>query len=62
MRDPESFVTGGSNFDNVFFCFCFLADEGREDPSTTISGPSSARHRNAIGGVPMMDQPLMLAL
>ena len=28
--------------------FLFLIDEGREDPSTTISGPSSARQRNAI--------------
>ena len=34
---------GGSNFDNVF-----LVDEGREDPNTTISGPSSARQQNAI--------------
>ena len=33
------------NFDNVFF---FLVDEGRENPSTTISGPSSARQQNAI--------------
>ena len=30
---------GGSNFD-VFF---FLVDEGWEDPSTTLSGQSSAR-------------------
>ena len=28
----------------------FLVDEGREDPSTIISGPSSARQRNAITG------------
>ena len=28
----------------------FLVDEGREDPSTTISGPSKARQRNAIYG------------
>ena len=26
----------------------FLVDEGREDPNTTISGPWSARQRNAI--------------
>ena len=38
--DPESFVSGGPNL-TVFFCFV-LVDEGREDPSTTISGPSSA--------------------
>ena len=31
---------GGSNYE-VFFCV-FLVD-GREDPNTTISGPSSAR-------------------
>ena len=41
--DPERFVIGGSNFDNVFF-----NDEGRKDPNTTISGPSSARQQNAI--------------
>ena len=29
----------GSNFDG--FCFYLLVDEGREIPSTTISGPSS---------------------
>ena len=37
------FCQRGSNFDNVF-----LVDEGREDPNTTISGPSSARQRNVI--------------
>ena len=31
----------GSNFDNVFF----LIDEGKEDPNTTISGPSLARQQ-----------------
>ena len=39
--DPESFVRRGQ-------FFTFLVDTGREDPSTTISGPSSARQRNAI--------------
>ena len=38
----------------------FLVDEGREDPSATLSGPSSARQRNAIkwrfAGVSMMAQ------
>ena len=33
----------GSDFD-VFF----LVDEGSDDPNTTISGPTSARQRNAI--------------
>ena len=42
--DPESFDRGGSAFDNV----SFLVVEGREDPNTTISGPSSVRQRNAI--------------
>ena len=40
--DPESFVRGGPTF---FFC---EVDEGREDPNTITSGPSSARQRNAI--------------
>ena len=30
------------------FFWVFLADDGREDPSITISGPSSACQRNAI--------------
>ena len=58
--DLESFVWG-SNFDVFFFVFfflfsLFLVDEGREDPNTTISGPSSARQRNAIkNGVSLAD-------
>ena len=43
----------------------FLVDEGREDPSTTISGPSPARQQNAIqwrfAGVQMMAQHWMMA-
>ena len=39
--DPESFARGGS-FDNVFYFIYFLIEEGREDPKSTISGPSSA--------------------
>ena len=41
----------GSNFDGflcVCVCFFFLFDEGRMDPNTTISGPSTARQRIAI--------------
>ena len=55
--DPESFVREGptSNFDNFF-----VVDEGRENPITIISGPSSVRQRNAIkwrfAGVPMIAQ------
>ena len=55
MHGSRKFCQRGSNFDKVF-----LVDEGREDPSTTIRGPSSARQRNAIrwrfAGVPMMAQ------
>ena len=55
MRGSRKFCQRGPNFDVIF-----LVDEGREDPSTTISGSSSARQRNAIkwrfAGVPMMAQ------
>ena len=47
MCGSRKFCQRGSNF-VVFFFFFFLVDEGREDPSTTISGPSSARQRNAV--------------
>ena len=53
MRCPESFVRG----DPTLTTFVFKVDEGREDPSPTLSGPSSARQRNAIkwrfAGMPM---------
>ena len=41
--DQENFVRGGPTL-----TFFFIVDEGWEDPNTTISGPSSARQRNAI--------------
>ena len=41
--DPESFVRRGPTLTTFFF----LVDKGMED-STTISGLSSARQRNAI--------------
>ena len=46
--DPESFIKGGPtwNFDNFF-----VVDEGREDPNTTISGPSSAASETPLNGV-----------
>ena len=44
--DPDSFVRGGSTL--TFFLLCFLVDEGREGPNTTIGGPSSARQRNGF--------------
>ena len=59
MHGSRKFCQRGSNF-FFFFFFFFLVDEGWEDPSTTISGPSWARQRNAIKwrltGVPMMPQ------
>ena len=55
MRGSRKFCQRGFNFDNVF-----LVNEGREGPSTTISGPSTARQQNAIkwryAGVLMMAQ------
>ena len=36
----------GSDFDNVFFSY--IVNEVRDDPNTTISGPTSTRQRNAI--------------
>ena len=44
MRGSRKFCQMGSNFDNFFF----VVDEGREDPSIPISGPSSARQQNAF--------------
>ena len=43
---PERFVRGYPAL--THFLFVFAVYEGREDPNTTISAPSSARHRNAI--------------
>ena len=42
---PECLVRGGPTFTTPVI---FLFGEGREDPNTTISGPSSTRQRNAI--------------
>ena len=44
MRGSRKFCQRGSNFDNVFF-YLF---RGEIDANTIISGPSSARKRNAI--------------
>ena len=44
--NPESFVRGGPTLTTFFVCF--FVDDGREVPNTTISGPSSARQRNAV--------------
>ena len=59
MRGSKKFCQRGSNSDRFFLCV-FLVDEGREDRSTTLSGPSSSRQQKAIkwrlAGVPMMAQ------
>ena len=47
LADPESFFRGGPTL-TTFLFLLFLVDEGREDPNTTISRPSSARQRNVI--------------
>ena len=64
--DPESYARGGPTLTAFFyFIFFLLVDEGRKDPNTSISGPSSARQQNAIkwhfAGMPMLAQHTMLA-
>ena len=49
--NPEGFVRG----DPTLTMFVFKVDKEKEDPSPTLSGPSSARQRNAIK-VPMNAQ------
>ena len=46
MRGSRKICQKGSNSENVFVCF--LVEEERKDPNTTISGPSLARQRNAV--------------
>ena len=56
MHGPESFVRCGPALTLFFFfvsLFYFLVDDGREDPNTTKSGPSSMHQHNAG---PMMAQ------
>ena len=52
----RKFCQSGSNFDN----FCFLVDDGREDPHTTIIGPSwpasETPFKWCLAGGPMMAQ------
>ena len=51
MSGSRKFCQRGSNFDAfllLFFGVFFKFDEARKDPYTTISGPSTARQRNAI--------------
>ena len=65
MHGSRKLCQRGSNFDSVFFYIFLLVDEGRKDPNTSISGPSSARKQNAIkgrfAGMPMLAQHSMLA-
>ena len=42
----QKVLSGGSNC--YAFLFCFLIDEGREDPNTTVSRPALSCQRNAI--------------
>ena len=60
MRGSRKLCQRGSNFDNVFFKLI-----RGEVPSPTLSGPSSARQRNAIkwrfADMPMNAQHRMLA-
>ena len=48
--DPDSLERGGPTFFLAFF-FAFLCsvNEGREDPNTTLNGPSSASQRTDDG-------------
>ena len=46
-RHSENVAFRCSNIVRGFLCV-FLVDEGREDPNTTVSGPSLARQQNAI--------------
>ena len=52
MRGSRMFVRGGPTSTGFFLFFYFvffvLVDECREDLISTMSGPSSARQRNAI--------------
>ena len=58
----QEVLSEGSNF-HIFFLF--LVDKGREDPNTTISGPTSDGSETPFkwrfAGVPMMVHYWMLA-
>ena len=41
-------IPEGGPTQKTFFFLLFLVEEGRENPYTTISGPSSACQQNAI--------------
>ena len=68
MRGSRKFCHRWSNFEIVFFFlnfFLYLVDGEREDPNTTISGPSLAPSETPFkwrfAGVSMMAQHRMLA-
>ena len=54
MRGSRKFSQRGPTLTTFFFFFFFgggggdIVDDGREDPYTTISGPSSKRHVNGV--------------
>ena len=48
MRRSRKFCQRGSKFDNIFYLFFIVVDEGIEDPNIIINGPSSAHQGNAI--------------
>ena len=62
MRGSKKFFRGVPNL--ITFFFLLLHGEGRKDPNTTISGPSTARQRQPFkwrfAGGPMVAQHWML--
>ena len=48
MLGSKKIVRGGPTMTVFFVCVFLLVYEGREDPDTTISRPSSAHQQNAI--------------
>ena len=56
MRGSRQSRRGGGGGCNFNFSFKLARVETREDPDTTISGPSSARQRSAI----YMAEPVLL--
>ena len=48
MRIQKVLLELGGPTLTFYFCFLFFFDEGKNYSNTTISGPSTARQRNAI--------------
>ena len=49
MHGYRKFCQRGPTLTTLTLFVCFLVDEGREDPNTTIGGPSSASQRFVAG-------------